>query len=55
MTNMNEAPDVCFVFVSLGLVAAITVNPSPPRRTGSTRKSPCVASLPPSGWTKSAV
>ena len=36
ITNMNDAPEVCFVLVSVALEAAWTVKPSPPRRTGST-------------------
>ena len=39
ITNMKDAPEVCFVLVSVGLDAAMTVKPSPPRRTGSTWKS----------------
>ena len=52
---MNEAPDSCVVLVSEGLEVAMTVNASPPRRTGSMWNSFLRASVVASGWTKSAV
>ena len=52
---MNEAPDSCLLPAADGLDAAITVYASPPRRTGSMRKSAFRASVVATGWTKSAV